>query len=129
MNNFTSLSLQHAVGRTINCTTINSFLNDQTKCRDTMRKKQKHQTPNTETQVPITKSIITERIFRLSIHNEFYRYPRFSMFLLCIDNRLCGYQIQISKYYKNKSKFLKNIEAAKCSKKQPNRTLSKGFLF
>ena len=32
-----------------------------------MRKKQKHQTPNTETQVPITKSIITERIFRLSI--------------------------------------------------------------
>ena len=50
------------------------------------------------------------------------------MCLLCIDNRLCGYQIQISKYYKNKSKFLKNIEAAKCSKKQPNRTLSKGFL-
>ena len=30
-------------------------------------KSQKHQTPNTETQVPITKSIITERIFRLDI--------------------------------------------------------------
>ena len=56
------------------------------------------------------------------------RFGYFFMFLPCIDNRLCGYQIQISKYYKNKSKFLKNIEAAKCSKKQPNRTLSKGFL-
>ena len=39
-----------------------------------MRKKQKHQTPNTETQVPITKSIITERIFRLSI----------LMFVMCL---------------------------------------------
>ena len=43
-----------------------------------MRKKQKHQTPNTETQVPITKSIITERIFRLSI----------LMFVLCSKRRM-----------------------------------------
>ena len=64
-----------------------------------MRKKQKHQTPNTETQVPITKSIITERIFRLSIHNEFYRYLRFSMFLLYIHNKLYGLHIQLSKHF------------------------------